>query len=186
MGDRKRHPAAARLRALAAIAALVSGAGTAGAQELKDQARNAAVGDGLSTAVGLAVGAAELGPAGALLSIGMKAAAFQYVDSLPEVEQPRAYALAASTWSGTTVGNVCITAALLTGGGFAPVCVVAGVAWGVKTWRESEDQRKFWEHCAMLRTYTGEPQFECTYVPPGRLEAAAGESFISAQALQAP
>ena len=185
MGYRKRH-AATTARALAVAAALATGAAAAGAQELKQQARNAAVGDGLSTAVGLAVGAAELGPAGALLSIGMKAATFQYVDSLPEVRQPRAYAIAASTWSGTTVGNVCITASLLTGGGFVPVCLVAGVAWGMKTWQESEDQRQFWEHCAMLRTYTGEPEFECTYVPPRQLAAAADEGFITAQALQAP
>lgn len=185
MGHRKRQ-AATTARALAVAAAFAACSGAAGAQELKQQARNAAVGDGLSTAVGLAVGAAELGPAGALLSIGMKAATFQYVDSLPEVQQPRAYAIAASTWSGTAVGNVCITAALLTGGGFAPACVVAGVAWGMKTWRESEDQRQFWEHCAMLRTYTGEPEFECTYVPPRQLEAAADDSFITAQALEAP
>ncbi len=186
MGHAKRGGKAG-LRALVAAAALACALGSAGAEELKDQARHAAFGDGVSTAVGLAVGAAELNPLGPLLSVGMKAVVFEYVESLPDAERPRAYAMAASSWSGATANNLCITASLLTGGGFAPACIALGVAWGMKTWSESEHERQFWEGCALLRIYTGEPQLECVYTPPAQpLEAAAPATWVTAQALQAP
>jgi len=182
------HPGrnrSAGLRALAIAAALSGLVGSAGAQHLKDQARNAAIGDGVSTAAGLAAGAAELNPLGPLLSIGMKAVVLEYVATLPEAEQPQAYAMAASSWSGATANNLCITASLLTGGGFAPACLVVGLAWGMKTWQDSEHERQFWEGCALLRTYTAEPDLECVYQPP-QLQAAAGGPMLTAQALEAP
>ena len=166
----------------AAAAGFMAGAG---AQDLKEQARNAAIGDGVSTAVGLAVGAAELNPLGPLLAVGMKAVVFEYIKTLPEVEQPRAYARAAATWSGAVANNVCITAAVLSGGGFAPVCIAVGVAWGMKTWHDTERERQFWEGCAMLRTYAGQPDLECVY-DPGMLQAAAHEAFVVAQTVEAP
>lgn len=165
-----------------AMAGFMAGAG---AQELRDQARNAAIGDGVSTAVGLAVGAAELNPIGPLLTVGMKAVVFQYIETLPEIDQPRAYARATAMWSGAVANNVCITAAVLTGGGFAPVCIGVGVAWGMKTWHDTEPQRQFWEGCAMLRTYAEQPDLECVYRPED-LRRAAAESVVTAQVLEAP
>ena len=160
------HKASAGLRALAIAAALSGLLGSAAAQEQKEQARNAAIGDGVSTAVGLAVGAAELNPLGPIMSVGMKFVVFEYVETLPDTEQPRAYAMANSTWSGAVANNLCVTASLLTGGGFAPACIALGVAWGMKTWQESEHERQFWEGCALLRTYAEQPDLECVYQKP--------------------
>ncbi|HEY0825248.1 MAG TPA: hypothetical protein VGD76_15785, partial [Ramlibacter sp.] len=133
------------------------------AQDARQQARDAAVGDGLSTAAGLAAGAVEMNPLGPLLAIGMKAVTFHYASTLPDTQQPAVYAAAASMWSGATANNICVTAALLTGGGFAPACVVLGVAWGVKTWNDTEHERQFWEGCALLRQYANEPKLACVY-----------------------
>ena len=185
MLEHPRPSRASALRTLALAAALSGFLGTAGAQDLKAQARHAALGDGVSTAVGLAVGAAELNPLGPLLSLGMKVVVLEYVETLPDTERPRAYAMATSTWSGAVANNLCVTASLLTGGGFAPACIVLGVGWGMKTWQESEHERQFWEACAMLRTYAGQPDLECVYRPP-HLEAADARPMVTAQALVAP
>lgn len=149
-----------------AAAALVATAGTVHAREASEPAVEAAVTDGLSTALGIAVGAAEMNPLGPVLALGMKAAVFQYASTLPDVEQPKVYAAAASFWGGATANNLCIAAALVSGGTFAPACVALGVAWGMKTWQESEHERLFWEGCAMLRAYANEPELKCIYSPP--------------------
>jgi hypothetical protein len=174
------------LRGFALAAGLAGAMGAAGAQELKEQAQAAALGDGVSTAVGLAVGAAELNPVGPILSFGMKAAVLHYVDTLPATEQPRAYAMAAASWSGATANNVCMTVSLLTGGSFIPACIALGVAWGVQTWNATEAERHFGERCAILRTFAAEPGLECVYPRAQPLEAAAEDSYITAQGLEAP
>jgi hypothetical protein len=155
-----------RLGRVAAVAGLVAAFGTAQAQEVRSQALHAAIADGVSTAAGLAAGAVEMNPLGPILAVGMKAMVFRYAEDLPDTEQPAAYAAAASLWSGATANNVCVTAAILTSGSFAPVCVALGVAWGLKTWKESERERDFWEGCALLRAYAQEPALTCVYTTP--------------------
>lgn len=153
------------LRTLVAAAAISAVLPAVHAQEAREQARNAAVADGVTTAVGLALGAAEMNPLGPVLAVGMKAVALNYVDQLPDVEQPRAHAMMASVWGGFSANNVCITAALLTGGSFAPACVAVGLGWGMKTWKDSERERQFWEGCATLRSYAELPELPCVYLP---------------------
>jgi hypothetical protein len=178
------------LRTLVAAAA-ISAAFLPGAhaQEAREQARNAAVADGVTTAVGLALGAAEMNPLGPVLAVGMKAVALHYVDKLPDVEQPEAHAMMASVWSGFSANNLCITAAILSGGSFAPACVALGIGWGMKTWKETENERQFWEGCAMLRAYSNLPELPCVYMPthytiyvPPDFEA----STMTAEAAEAP
>lgn len=153
------------LRTLVAAAAISAALPAVHAQEARQQARNAAVADGVTTAVGIALGAAEMNPLGPVLAVSLKAVALGYVDKLPEVEQPNAHAVMASVWSGFSANNVCITAALLTGGSFAPACVAVGLGWGVKTWKDTERERLFWEGCAMLRSYASLPELPCVYLP---------------------
>ena len=153
------------LRTLVAAAAISAVIPAVHAQEAREQARNAAVADGVTTAVGLALGAAEMNPLGPVLAVGMKAVALNYVDKLPDVQQPEAHAMMASVWSGFSANNVCITAAILTGGSFAPACVALGVGWGMKTWQDTEQERQFWEGCAMLRAYAELPELPCVYMP---------------------
>jgi hypothetical protein len=168
-------------------AALAAAFCSASAKEAEEQARDAAIADGVSTAVGLAVGATELNPLGPILAFGMKTAVFEYTKTRPDTERPAAYAAAASVWSGAAANNLCVAAAIVTGGTFGPVCIAVGVAWGMKTWKDSEHERLFWEGCAMLREYAGEPTLECIYTPPEtQLARQESPSMVSAQALEAP
>lgn len=178
---------------LALAAGLAAGFCTAHAQDKEspqatEQAEGQAQGtavkaawaDGVSTALGIAAGAVELNPLGPVLAIGMKTVVFQYAKSLPDTEQPAAYAAAASIWSGAAANNMCVAAAIVSGGAFAPACVALGVAWGMKTWNESEHERLFWEGCAMLRQYANEPELKCVYTPPEKTIAAAAPVRVTA------
>jgi hypothetical protein len=184
LGHRKFTPFGKIATAVALSAAFCS----AHAQNAKEQASNAAIADGVSKAVSLAVRASDLNPVGPILGIGMTAAMFQYAESLPEAERPGAYAFAASVWQGTTANNLCLTAAVLTGGSFTPVCIALGVAWGMKTWNDSEHERRFWERCAILREFSDQPDFPCVYTPPDKdavMEASSG-TVVSWSEFEAP
>jgi hypothetical protein len=155
------------------------------AQSAKEQAVTAAITDGFSTAAGLAAAGVELNPLVPLLAVGMKTATFQYASGLPDTEQPAVYAAAAAMWSGATAGNLCFTAALLTGGGLAPACLVLGMAWGAKTWKDTEHERRFWADCALLREYTQQPALACVYQPEDA-PVAQSVPIVVAQDLTAP
>lgn len=173
------------LRRLAAGAVLAAAFHSAHANDVRDQAIHAGVADGVSTAMGLAAGAVELNPLGPVLAVGMKFAMFQYAKTLPDTEQPAVYAAAASVWGGAAANNLCVTASIVSGGAFAPACVAVGIAWGLKTWKESERERQFWEGCALLRQYANEPQLACIYTPaaPAAVEALAA---VRPEGLEAP
>lgn len=151
------------------IAAILLAAGPAFADadsNLHEQAVHAGIADVATTALGLAAGAAEANPLGAALSIGLKPLVLHYVATLPEEQRALPLAAAASLWSGVAVNNVCVIASILTAGGFAPACIVAGFVYGMHTWGQSERERIFWaEGCPMLRQYTGEPDLKCIYTP---------------------
>jgi len=176
-----KHSAQKGKFALAAL--LVAAACGAQARDASEEAMGGAVADGVTTAVGLAAGAAELNPLGPVLSVGVKVALFQYAKGLPDTERPGVYAAAASWWQGAAANNICIAASVLSGGSFAPACVALGVAWGMRTWKETEPERQFWEGCALLRQYAGEPQMPCVYTRPAVKQAAAAPApaFISAE-----
>jgi hypothetical protein len=150
------------------LAALLCAAATcASAQELEQSARSAAVADTASTALCLAAGAVELNPLGPALSLGMKAAYMKYTDTLPEPEKAVALAASSSIWSGAAANNLCVIAAIATGGAFAPACIVVGVAWGLRAWQQTEHERQFWtEGCPMLRAYAEMPDLVCVYTAP--------------------
>ena len=168
------------------IAFLWGAACAAHAQEAKTQARTAAVADGVSSVVGIAAGA-PLNPLLPVLGLAVKAATFEHAESLPEADRPRAYAVAAAGWQGSAAGNACAAASALSGGSFLPACIVIGVAWGWKTWNESEQERREAELCAARRASPGKKKLPCTTVR-GRIERAAvpARAFIAAQDLVAP
>jgi hypothetical protein len=165
---RRRSIAAGRLLAGAALAL---GLSPLAAQNQRERAVDAAFADGLTTAVGVAAAGGAINPVGPLLATAMKAFTLQRASQLPEVEQPAAYALASAMWEGGTVTNVCIAAVFLSGGGFAPVCLAAGAAWGLKSWDDSEHERRFWERCAAVRLFAVRENVECVYAP-GKLALA--------------
>jgi hypothetical protein len=176
------------LRSIAFVAALAGASCCVRAQDAKGQAVQAAVADGVSTAAILATGAVTVNPLlTPVVFIGLKAATFQYAESLPESERPAAYASAAAMWAGATVNNVCITAAFLTtGGGLLPVCIALGVAWGMKTWNDGEQER-FRQACPSLRDFAQMPNFECVDPVGAREKATEGpRPLFSAGELSAP
>jgi hypothetical protein len=166
------------IRNAALAAGLALAAGAASAQDMREQARNAAVADGVSTAVGLAAGAMEVNPLGPVLAIGMKTLAFRYAESRPDTERPTIYAAVTSLWQGAAANNICVTAALLTGGTFAPACIAIGAAWAYKTWKATEHEREFWAHCGMVRVYVGQPELQCVYKAPATATAVAAAEVV--------
>ena len=147
-------------------AGLLLGAAAARADSQQEQAVDAAFADGVTTAVGVAASGGVINPVGPLLATAMKAVTFHRASTLPEAEQPAAYAAASSMWKGGAVSNVCITAVFLTGGGFAPACLALGAVYGVKAWNDTEHERRYWERCAILRQFAIRQKIRCAYVPP--------------------
>lgn len=137
-------------RKLVLAAVLWAAMAAAQAQEAQAQARAGAVADGVSAVVGLGAGV-PVNPLLPVLGVAFKAATFRRAESLPETERPRAYALAAASWQGSAAGNACAAVSVLSGGAFLPACVAVGVAWGWKTWKASERERRDAERCAALR-----------------------------------
>jgi hypothetical protein len=165
---RRHSVAAGKLLAGAALALAVW---PLAAQNQRERAVDAALADGVTTAGGVAAAGGAINPIGPLLATAMKAYTLQRASTLPEDEQPAAYAAASAMWLGGTISNVCITAVLLTGGGFAPACLALGAAWGLKSWDDSEHERRFWERCAIMRKFAVSEHIECVYVP-GKLSLA--------------
>ncbi|MBC5785254.1 hypothetical protein H8N03_20070 [Ramlibacter sp. USB13] len=172
--EQKRGATLARWCAAAMLAACAFSA-RAG---VADEAMEGAVADGVTTAIGLAVGAAELNPLGPVLGIGVKYAVMEYAKALPDTERPAVYAAAASLWQGASANNMCVAAAILSGGTFAPACIALGIAWGMKTWGESEHERQFWEGCKALRDYAQRPDMPCIYNAPGQPPARPQEIMV--------
>lgn len=154
------------------VAAALAAAGSAFAADavppsLEQQANRAAVADVATTGLGLAAGAAEANPLGAVFSVVAKPLMLQYIASLPEEQRAEPRALASSIWGGAAFNNVCTLLAIATGGGFAPVCIVAGIAYGLHAWQQSEPERQFWaEACPTARADSGNPDLKCVYVAP--------------------
>jgi hypothetical protein len=156
------------------------------AQGARAQARSGAVADSASSAVGVLAGA-PLNPMLPVVGVAFKAATFQHVESLPETERPRAYALAAAGWHGSAAGNACAAMSVLSGGSFLPACIVVGVTWGWKTWNLSERERRDAERCAALRASARKPKLRCPFMRH-RIErpAAPVRRFMAPQELVAP
>lgn len=173
-------------RKLLGAAMLCAALCAAQAQEAETQARGGAIADGVSSAIGVAAGA-PLNPLLPVVGLAFKAATLQHAETLPETERPRAYALAAAGWQGSAAGNACATAAFLSAGTFAPACIVVGVAWGWKTWTDSERERRASERCAVLRLFVGKGKLPCAFMPRGLEQAAPPPTAVlAAQDLEAP
>ena len=117
------------------------------ATDPKTAAYTAAGADAATTAIGIAHGATELNPLGAVGATLVKLPLLAYADKQPEPLRTTIFTTAASFWGGAAVANV---AGL-------PLGVVAGAAW----WVSTAEQREFAAICASLRAER--PQLVCTY-----------------------
>lgn len=110
------------------------------APTLKNQAVAGQLADVGTTGVGLAMGAAEANPLG-ILTLGVKAVMYDQIKAAPAAEQPKLWsAYGAFGWA-ATANNLCILAAIATGGAAAALCPLIGVVTGVTVYNGDEDKR---------------------------------------------
>ena len=144
----------------------------AGCGTLEQRAYTAAATDSATTVAGLAVGAAEANPLG-IAALALKVPVLLYADSLPEGERADAHQVIAAVWGGATVNNLCVLAAMVSGGAFGPACIAAGVAYAVYAWTPAPEVKPepgyafgaevaFWTHCAEYKRASGDT-VRCVY-----------------------
>ena len=122
-----------------------------------NKAAIAASADTLTIVMGLAQGAVELKPLGAVGATLLKPALLYYVSQQPEPDRAELYAATSSMWGGAAASNAC----MLLGGG--PLCLVIGAVAGSVNWRLSADERQFWAVCKDEQTRNA--TLTCTWNP---------------------
>ena len=138
-------------RRLIASAVLLAAAGVSSMQARAEDNPNAApalenqavagqLADVGSTGVGLAMGAAEANPLG-LLTLGAKAVIYNQIKEAPAVEQPKLWSTYGAFGWGATANNLCVIAAIATGGVAALLCPLIGVVTGVTVYNGDEEKR---------------------------------------------
>lgn len=154
---------------LAAAACLAVGSARADeSPDLQGKAVAGQVADVSSTAVGLAMGAAEANPLG-ILTLGVKAIAYKQIQEAPAVDQPAMWSAYGAFGWGAAANNVCVIAAIATGGAAAALCPLIGLATGMTTWNADEERRNratFDAICDEQKRMN--PNLICTYTPPAK------------------
>lgn len=146
-------------RLIATLALLL--ATTGASAQTSERAADAAALDVLTTAAGLAMGAAEANPLG-LLTLPGKLIALEHAKTLPTGEREHALSVISAVWRGAAANNLCIVVAIATGGAFGPACAVAGLAVALREWESTAIERQFWAVCAWHRQT--QPDLKCTYI----------------------
>lgn len=152
---------------LAAAACLAAGAARAEeVVELHDKAVAGQVADVGSTAIGLAMGAAEANPLG-ILTLGVKAIAYQQIQEAPPTERPAMLSAYGAFGWGAAANNICVIAAIASGGAAAALCPLLGLATGVTTWNADEERRNRATFDAICEEQKqSNPALVCIYTPP--------------------
>lgn len=127
-----------------------------------ERAQNAAIADVATTGIGLALGAAEANPIG-LATIPLKLVILDYAESLQDGEKQELQSAIASIWGGASANNLCVIAAIATGGTFAPACVLLGLVYGLTQWETSANERLFWKACQLEKERQNNPALKCIY-----------------------
>lgn len=160
--DTRRHLA----HLLIAAAAIFAMSGQARAEEasaLKDNAVAGQVADVSSTGLGLALGAAEANPLG-ILTLGVKAIAYKQIQEAPVTEQPAMWSAYGAFGWGATANNLCVIAAIATGGAAAALCPLIGVVAGVSVYNGDEDKRNRETFAAICQEQRrAKPYLVCEY-----------------------
>lgn len=140
-------------------------------------AGEAAAADVATTGIGLALGAAEANPIG-LLTMPAKLIALDYANSLPTGDREYALSLFGSLWTGAAANNLCVIAAIVTGGAFAPACIGIGIAVASAKWQAEANERLFWAICASEKKIN--PRLTCEFTKPMEGANAAARRQSSA------
>lgn len=134
--------------------------------QLSDDAVTGQWADVGSTGIGLALGAVEANPLG-ILTLGIKVATYNNIKKAPEVEQPALWSAYGALGWGAAANNVCVIAAIATGGAGAAICPLIGLVTGLGTYSADEEARNratFDAMCKDMRKTN--PALECVYTPP--------------------
>ncbi|MFP8781161.1 hypothetical protein [Hydrogenophaga sp. RWCD_12] len=155
------------LAQLLLIAAACAATGQARAEEegsaLRDNAVAGQVADVGSTGLGLALGAAEANPLG-ILTLGVKAIAYKQIKEAPATEQPAMWSAYGAFGWGATANNLCVIAAIATGGAAAALCPLIGVVAGVTVYNGDEDKRNRETFAAICQEQRrAKPDLVCEY-----------------------
>lgn len=150
--------------------AISLGMGTARAEDLsapvstvQQQAVAGQAADVGTTGVGLLLGAAEANPLG-LLSLGVKVWAHQKIQQAPPQEQPRLWGAYGAMGWGAAANNMCVIAAIATGGAGAVLCPMIGLATGLSVWDRGSSERDRATFAAMCdQARAKKPEIVCTY-----------------------
>lgn len=130
---------------------------------LKDNAVAGQVADVGSTGLGLALGAAEANPLG-ILTLGVKAMAYKQIQEAPPTEQPAMWSAYGAFGWGATANNLCVIAAIATGGAAAALCPLIGVVTGVSVYNGDEDKRNRETFAAICQEQRrAKPELVCEY-----------------------
>lgn len=140
---------------LTALAAAAFAAGAHAQQADGKDAYGGVAADVVSTAVGLSVpGIVELNPLAAI-SLPLRIMAIEHAKTLPrEQAQPILDKTEAAGW-GAAANNLLVLA------GAGSIAPVIGLAVGYAIWKSGEDERNFWQACAVHRA--DNPNIKCEF-----------------------
>jgi hypothetical protein len=150
----------------ALIALALLAAAPAHADDLRTDRREAVAAhaaDLATTATGLALGAVETNPLGVLLIVP-KVVAYHRIKAAPVAEQPTLWSAYQAFGWGAAANNVCVIAAIATGGPAIVPCMAVGAAVGALSWGWDAGRRErdeFAEICEQQRQ--AHPALVCTY-----------------------
>lgn len=126
------------------LAAALFAAAPAMADELRNDRREAVASqaaDLATTAAGLALGAVETNPLGVLLVVP-KVVGFYRIKAAPVEEQPALWSAYQAFGWGAAANNVCVIAAIASGGPALVPCAVIGAAVGGASWAWDAGRRE--------------------------------------------
>ena len=134
--------------------------------KLEKQAVMGQTADVGTTAAGLLMGASEANPLG-ILTLGVKVVAYKHIKEAPPIEQPRMWGMYGAFGWGAAANNLCVIAAIATGGGAAVLCPLLGLGAGIGNWsanRAERDRATFAAICQQAQSRN--PNMVCTYTEP--------------------
>ena len=144
---------------------------SAQAQTMQDKAESSAWIDTAQTIVGVGSGiVAEANPLG-LAALVLKIPALEHCKAQPQYEQPACFASLSVVWSGAVANNWCVLGAIvLSAGALAPLCPLAGIAYGVSEWTRAQPELEFWAICGQWQkeydaVHPHGPPFTCRFAP---------------------
>jgi hypothetical protein len=131
---------------------------------LDRKAVSGAMGDCGITFAGLLLGAVELNPLGPFGGCALKGLMIHANKTLPVDERALHDSAQFALSRGGTANNACVILSIISGGSFAPACLTVFFVASMYAWKETQDEREFWEICAYFRREN--PKLKCTYTPP--------------------